>query len=461
MNGKWKNNAFWLILALFFAACEPKTDQQESSAPASPNAGHAGHNHASAAEEYTCPMHPQIVQDKPGSCPICGMDLVKKAAAGGDSLTVTKELEALLQPTNTLVVSRVATVRPRLDALPVEVKASGLVTYDTRRLYTIPARFGGRVERLYVRYNFQPVRKGQKLLELYSPDLVTAQRELLFLLESDVGNEPLIESAKQKLRLLGLTDAQLQTLVRTRQPSYSLAVFSPYDGYVVEESAPAPGSSPAPAGDAATAPAMGSGGMGAGMGGGGSTPAPPTSGPSTASTPLLLREGQYVQTGQTLFRVVNRDRLWAEFNLYARDAAGVRPGDPVEITFDQTALPSRRARVNFVVPFFEQNQPFVRVRAYLPGGDVRVGQLARATIQRPARPGLYVPTPAVLDLGTRQVVFVREGENAFRPVTVAAGRAAGNRVPILSGLTEDQDVAANAQFLVDSESFVHATPATP
>ena len=290
---------------------------------------------------------------------------------------------------------------------------------------------------------------------------MTAQRELLFLLESDADNMPLIESAKQKLRLLGLTDAQLQTLVRTRQPSYSLAVFSPYDGYVVEESAPAPGSSPAPAGGAATAPAMGGGGMGSGMGGGGSTPAPPTSGPSTAPTSLLLREGQYVQTGQTLFRVVNRDRLWAEFNLYARDAAGVWPGDPVEITFDQTALPPRRARVTFVVPFFEQNQPFVRVRAYLPGGDVRVGQLARATIQRPARPGLYVPAAAVLDLGTRQIVFVREGENAFRPVTVAAGRAAGDRVPILNGLTEDQDVAANAQFLVDSESFVHATPATP
>jgi multidrug efflux pump subunit AcrA (membrane-fusion protein) len=461
MNGKWKNNALWLLLALFFAACESNTRQQESSAPASPNAGHAGHNHASAAEEYTCPMHPQIVQDKPGSCPICGMDLVKKTTGGGDSLTVTKELDALLQPTNALVVSSVATVRPQRQSLPGEVEASGLVTYDTRRLFSIPARFSGRVERLSVRYNFQPIRKGQKLLELYSPDLVVAQRELLFLLESDAGNAPLIASARQKLRLLGLTDAQLQTLVRNRQPSYSLSVFSPYDGYVVEESAPAPGSSPAPAGGTATAPAMGGGGMGSGLGGGGSTPAGSPSGSATASTPLLLREGQYVQTGQTLFRVVNPNRLWAELNLYARDAAGVRPGDPVEVTFDQIDTPPVRAKVSFVVPFFEQNQQFVKVRVYLSGQSVRVGQLARATIARPTREALYLPAAAVLDLGTRQVAFVRDGENSFRPVTVTAGRASGGNVPILSGLTDDQDVAANAQFLVDSESFVNATSSTP
>ncbi|RYC66536.1 efflux RND transporter periplasmic adaptor subunit [Spirosoma sordidisoli] len=468
-----------LVLTLL-AGCQADNDNKEATSPANPNTGvHSGHTHETAEEAYTCPMHPQIVQGKPGSCPICGMDLVKKVTDGGDSLTINADLKALLQPTNSVVVANIATVQPEQRTASVSVQANGIVTYDTRRLYSIPARFGGRVEKLYVRVNYQPIRKGQKLLELYSPDIVTAQRELLYLLDADAGNAPVIAAAKQKLRLLGVTDGQIDELTRTRKPSYALAVFSPYDGYVVEESAGTPsarsGGPDMPAdrgmGGAGAGNGMGGsgGGMGGGMSGGGSSPgtdeitfATPTPAPGggAAGASLLLREGQYVQTGQTLFRVVNPSRLWAEFRLYARDAVGIKPGNELTISFDQTGEATRRAKVSFVVPFIEGNGQFVTVRAYLPGGNsVRVGQLARATLRRSGVQGLWLPATAILDLGNEQVAFVQQQDaaNTFRPVRVQTGQQTGGYVAIMSGLTDENVVARNAQFLIDSESFVNVS----
>lgn len=460
-----------LGVVLLLAGCGRDSDSKESQAPADTNAGsHSGHGHTSAEEAYTCPMHPQIVQNKPGSCPICGMDLVKKVSSGGDSLAIDAALKALLQPTNSVVVANIGTVQPEQRNFSTQAQANGIVTYDTRRIYTIPARFGGRIEKLYVRYQYQPIRKGQKLLEVYSPDIVTAQRELLYLLDADAGNTALIASAKQKLRLLGVTDAQADELQRTRKPSYSLAVYSPYDGYVVEENAATPvAQTPAANGMGGGGSAgMGSGGSG-GMGGGGmassgtdeitfTQPAPAMAG-GAAGGSLAIREGQYVQTGQTLFRVVNPSRLWAEFRLYARDAAGIKPGDALTISFDQTGQSPRQARVSFVIPFIEGGGQFVTVRAYLPGsGNLRVGQLARATIRGESVNGLWLPATAILDLGNEQVAFVQgETTNTFRPVRVQTGPQANGYVSIVRGLTSEQTVARNAQFLIDSESFVNVS----
>lgn len=476
MKKNWRNNPLvrpvGIVLGLVLwvlGSCQTGNGTKDRAGVDSPDT----HHHAISTGEdkgdsYTCPMHPQIVRDKPGPCPICGMALVKKVstqAGTGDRMAVEADLKALLQPTSSLVVANIATVAPIRQTQPVEIKTNGIITYDTRRLFTVPARFGGRIEKLYVRVNYQPVRKGQKLLELYSPDIVATQRELLYLLTADAGNAPLIGMAKEKLRLLGLTSGQIATLIRTRQPSYSLALFSPYDGYIIDESAPAP-AAPAP-----SASGMAGGGAGGGMAGGDMSNGRGTSGtdeitfaqPAPASSGMggspagevLLREGQYVQTGQTLFRVVNAGRLWAEFRLYARDADEVKPGDPLTISFDQSGLASQSARVSFVVPFLENGSSFVTIRAYLPGGQhERVGQLARAVIRRSAQAGLWIPQTAVLDLGRERVAFVKQG-GAFKPVRIKTGVTSGELIAVTAGLAEGQPVAKNAQFLIDSESFVN------
>lgn len=467
MKKNWKNNVttgglLAVLVLIILGGCRTGDENNEAATSTSshgnPTGEQVGHNHASAIDEYTCPMHPQIVQDKPGSCPICGMDLVKKALGGGDSLVVDASLKALLLPTNSMIVAGIKTVRPERRSQPIMVQTNGIITYDTRQLYTIPARFGGRIEKIYIRYTYQPVRKGQKLLELYSPDMLTAQRELIYLLEADAENSNLISRAKQKLRLLGITEGQLTDLIRTRKPSYSMAVYSSHDGYVVETTT-TPTTAPLPS-VATASGGMSSGGMSSGTDEATFSSSPSAATPSdNASGALLLREGQYIQAGQTLFRIVNPKRLWAEFRLYARDAAGVKPGDALTITFDQTGQPARLARVSFVIPFMEGSTRFVTVRAYLPSGrHERVGQLVRAIIRRPVTDGLWLPATAVLDLGDQQVAFVQKEKGVFQPTRVQTGAHSGNWVAITSGLTENQDVAQNGQFLIDSESFVNTPP---
>src|SRR5688500_15496931 len=145
-----------------------------------------GHNgdHAENADTYTCPMHPTVVSDRPGSCPVCGMDLVRKARAG-EAVEITEDLSKLIKSPNEIVVASIKTIKGEYKSVPVTVQAQGVVTYDTRKIFTIPARVGGRIEKIYLKHAFQQVAKGQKIAEVYSPELIKAQRELLFLLEND------------------------------------------------------------------------------------------------------------------------------------------------------------------------------------------------------------------------------------------------------------------------------------
>lgn len=450
------SRARWLPLmaAALLAGCHGQAHGPESQAPAQPVT-------SSAAMQYTCPMHPQIVREAPGQCPICGMDLVPKVLNNAAAQAGTG-LGTVVQSPNAAVVAAVATVRPRAEGVSPGGTADtlslpGLVEYDPRRSRAVAARFGGRIERLLIRYNYQPVRRGQLLLELYSPELVTAEQEYIFLLANDADNPPLVSGARRKLLLLGLTEGQLADLARTRRPSYRVAVFSPYDGYVVEN--PAPNAPPAPAsgmGDVAAS----AGGMGAASGGtGGTTTAPTTSAPSAQSNRLTLTEGAYVATGQTLFRVMNTDQVWGIFQPTPPELARLRPGQQLRVVAEGTDLPPLTARLDFVEPEFRSGASTAAVRVYLPNaqGRLRRGQRLTGRLLPDAPPALagsyWLPRAAVVDLGTRQVAFVRRGAT-FVPVAVQVGQRTAAQVQVLQGLAGTEDVAANGQYLIDSEGFI-------
>jgi len=416
-------SAFSLILlTVFMIGCSSKDNSHEHS------------------DTYTCPMHPTVVSDKPGVCPVCAMDLVRKGRPG-EEVKITEDLARLIKSPNEVVLASIKTAKAEYKSMEVLLTIQGVVTYDTRNIYTIPARMGGRLEKVFLKYNYQPVRKGQKVAEIYSVELVSAQREFLYLLKNDPGNQFLIDAAKSKLLLLGASEKQIDELSRKQEVTYTFSIYSPHDGFVISDDQPALA---APFNRAAT----NSGGMG--MGGAGNTSSVSSGATPTFSASSFVREGSYVSSGQTLFRIVNTNSLWIEFNIPLNQASQIEVGEKLEwIDHDKIKL----LKIDFVEPFFSEGEDFIKLRSYYKGSDISVGKLVEARTRTTSVESLWIPHQALLDLGIDEIVFVRE-RGLFKPRKVSSGLQAGDWVQILNGLASSDEVAINAQYLVDSENFI-------
>lgn len=169
----------------------------------------------------------------------------KKETVTDKQLSADDSLAILVKPTYEYVLSGVKTVQPQRRSQQLVVNAFGFLSYDAQALSSIATRFGGRIERLYIRYPFQTIRKGQKIMDIYSPDIVTSQQNLIFLLQNDAENQTLIDNARQRLLLLGLTSDQLKSVEQNKKPIIQLSIYSPYSGIIVERGA---GEIPMPSG---------------------------------------------------------------------------------------------------------------------------------------------------------------------------------------------------------------------
>lgn len=436
-----KINLLLLAALLMFAGCKEKKDSTG-----------ATQKQRREAQQYTCPMHPQIVQDGPGKCPICGMDLVPKTTSGTGA--VDTGLAHLLKPVNEQVVARTTTVEPESGMRIFSVNLQGRITYDTRQQTSIASRVGGRIEKLYIKYNYQPVRAGQLIMEIYSPDLTAAQRELIFLSRGGGDRSTMLPKARQRLQLLGMQPSQIDQVLRTGKVLYRVPVYSKGSGYILEKSSASVPPSVQPTTSAASGGGDGMGGMGGGTSGGGMSGGGSTSQAPAENSPLLLREGQYIGAGQTIFTVYSNSSLVAEFAFNPDLASQVKRGQ--KLVFRKSSDPKTvyTGSIGLIQPTFRAGQSFTLARVYVTDNRFQIGQLVSANIPVVGR-GWWVPASAVLQLGTRAVVFKKEG-NVFVPKTVNTGMRNEGLVQIMEGVSGWQ-IAKNAAYLVDSESFIRIT----
>lgn len=381
--------------------------------------------HEAADVVYTCPMHPEIIRDKPGTCPICGMDLVKKETDNqklGDA-----ELASLLKPANEFVVSSIPVTTIEKRGEQIEIEALGNITYDTRQAGSISARVAGRIVKLYVRYRYQRITKGQHILDIYSPELLTAQQNLLFLLKNDAANITFIEAAKEKLLLLGMSSIQLQQVIKTGRPSMTIAVYSEYSGHIHE---------------ATTTANM-------------NIPAGPMKDISLITEELSLKEGMYIQKGQSIFTVFNPGRAWAVLNIYGDNQSLIKTGNTVRVIPETAPGKDFRASIDFIEPFYRKESKTLTVRVYFDNTTLRIpiGSQVRATVFGNSKEAYWLPKEAVLSLGMDKVAFRKSG-NGFEAVRINTGITHQKHIQVLSGLSEADSVAINAQYLMDSESFI-------
>jgi len=327
--------AYWILLINFsIISCINNTSEKQASA-------------FSQIDTFTCPMHPQIIRSEPGSCPICGMTLVKKESAKREISQL--DLSTLLKPTNTYVISQIPVTTIQRTAKPMTLDALGRVDYDTRYVNTVSARVSGRIEKLYVKYRYQHIHQGNPVMDIYSPELVTAQQELLFLLKSDPENTTLINAAKQKLLLLGLSNDQLQQVIQSRKAKQVITVYSNYTGHIHEAIGMQPGA-------ANTTVEMQT---------------------ATLTEELPVKEGMYVEKGQTVFLVYNTDNSWVLLNLFADQAALAKVGTPVTLTPETSPGKVFQAKISFIEPFFRQGSTTIATRIYFDNTQLQIPIAAR------------------------------------------------------------------------------------
>jgi Cu(I)/Ag(I) efflux system membrane fusion protein len=294
-----------------------------------------------------------------------------------------------------------AAVRP----LGRETRVVGTLTYAEPRRQYVSARVMGWVERLDADYMGKVVQKGDPLLALYSPELVSAQEE--YLSARRLGDKSLTAAAQRRLALWNIPQDQIDSLERTGEVSRTIVLRSPMSGEIAEK---------------------------------------------------MVTEGQAVQPGDNLFLIADRSVLWVDLAVFEMDARSVRVGSPVEVTVDAIPGKTYEGRVTFIHPTVDEKTRTITARAEVLNRDgaLRPGMYATAMIRPATAKALTVPTQAVLPTGTQNLVFVNRGDGRFMPRAVAVGMKGDSLVEIVQGLKPGDEVIASAAYLLDSESNLAA-----
>lgn len=371
---------------LFMAACKNKK-------PAA-NAGNDVY--------YTCSMHPQIMQDKPGTCPICHMDLiaVNKSSQPNDEIMLSDEQ---------IQLGNIQTDTLGHSVLGDKVVLTATLNFDEMKVNTVSTRITGRIDRLYFRNTGDYVKKGDHLLDLYSEELNIAKQEYVAALErqqaldnSIIDFKQLMQSAKNKLLLWGVTEAQIAELARTKKVSPLTAVYSSVSGYITE---------------------------------------------------LPVKEGQYVMEGGTIVRVADLSTLWAEAQVYASQLASVDYKGMATVQLPDMPGKEITGKVSFANPEISADTRISLIRIAIPnsGNQLKPGMPAYVVLKSTPANSMTLPIDAVLRDGRMATVWIRTGKNTFKNRMVEPGLESSDRIEIRSGLQNGDVVVISGAYLLNSE----------
>lgn len=381
------------LLVLVFSGCSKSEESGK-------------HEHTVVKEKdyWTCTMHPQVHMDRPGACPICGMDLIKKVADENEQPATDKDMTNMVTLSNKKqVLANVSTVIVKKEKLQEQVTAYSYLDFVENNRKTISARFNGRIEKLFVDKTGDYIKKGQPLFEIYSPDLVQAQNEYLIALNNSSNSTSLLKASKKKLEIFGLTSEQIQTLEKAREISITLTYFSPISGTVIEKK---------------------------------------------------VQEGVYVNEGTAIYDVAELSTLWNIAEVYESNLSNVKVGNAVKLHLRAYPGEEFNGRVTFIYPVINSQTRTVKVRSEFSNyhGKLKPQMYGETVFNNAGGQGLLVPSDAVIIAGKRAVVWVKAGDGMFEVHSVQIGNRFGDKYQILSGINEGDEIAATGGFLIDSES---------
>jgi len=374
------------------------------------------------SELFVCPMHPQIQQDHPGTCPICNMELVLKGSGekmeNMDGYKPSNELGEIVLSPSQQVLANVRTQTAEFGDFSNSIEANGVVKLrdDASRQISSPVK--GKITKLYINYEGQKVSKGQKAFELYSPELLATQREFLLAYENYLraqestnlgikeSAQSVLNASKQRLLLWFVDEKQINELMETRQVRNSLTYYSDFSGVVTKK---------------------------------------------------YFNEGSWVMEGNTILDVVNLSSVWIMANIYENEINKIRTGQSVEIVLTGNEEKVIKGKIDYINPMVNTDTRTIEVRITASNNNstLKPGAFVKAIIQTDKNyNSIVLPKTAVLRSGKMDMVYIKKSGNIFSPKQVVISGEKDGKVLIKSGIDVGDEVVVSAGFLIDSESQI-------
>jgi Cu(I)/Ag(I) efflux system membrane fusion protein len=359
------------------------------------------HSKGESETLYTCSMHPQIVRDKSGTCPICGMELVPTGSLQNGPIKLTDSQVKL---------ANISTIKISESNSAKVIVTNATLTYNQDETYVISSRIEGRIEKLFVKQTGVIVKKGEPLYTVYSETLLTLQKEYLLAKEQaeklkDKKFDKYADVAREKLLLYGLTTTQIKQLSENKNPMDDVTFFASANG---------------------------------------------------ALTEIFVEEGQYISEGARLFRLENLQSIWAEAELYPQDVSVVKPGDEVNVMTGPSDTEVIKAHVSFIAPAYKANTQIVIMRAVINNERLKLkpGMQVKVMLRASSHHGITVPSDAVIHDAQGTYVYVEAAHNTFFPKAVTTVNEEADEIEIVEGLNDGDVIASTGVYLLHSESVL-------